>query len=131
MRVYTLHHSPGTDVLRDDPVLIREGFNWPAAFFTSLWALWSGMWLVALLIFVAAAGLQIALEFAGAERSVQVVAGIGLSAIVGFCANDWRRAKLRRRGYRLQGVIAATDMDSARRRWFDLHPPGGAAGAGF
>ena len=55
-------------------------------------------------------------------RAVQLVAGIGFSAVVGFCANDWRRAKLHRQGYRLQGVVAATDMDSARRRWFDLHP---------
>ena len=131
MRVYTLHHPSGADVLRDDPVLIREGFNWPAALFSSLWALWAGMWLVALLIFIAAVGLQLALEFAGAERSVQLVAGIGFFAIVGFCANDWQRAKLHRRGYRLQGVVAATDMDSARRRWFELHPPGGVAGAGF
>lgn len=130
MRVYTLHHPAGADALKDDPVLIREGFNWPAALFTSLWALWGGMWLVALLLFMAATGLQIALELAGADRSVQLVAGIGLSAIVGFCANDWRRAKLRRRGYRLQGIVAAADMDSARRRWFDLHPPGGAVGAG-
>jgi len=131
VRVYTLHHPSGADVLKEDPVLIREGFNWSAAFFTSFWALWGGMWLIALLLFVAAAGLELALEFAGADRSVQLAAGIGFSAIVGFCANDWRRAKLLRRGYRFQGVVAAADMDSARRRWFDLHPPGGVAGAGL
>ncbi|MDA0651780.1 MAG: DUF2628 domain-containing protein [Proteobacteria bacterium] len=130
MRVYTLHHPTGADVLQEDPVLVREGFNWYAAVFTGLWALWAGMWLVALLLFAAAAALLIGLELAGAERSVEL-AGIRFSAIVGFCANDWRRAKLHRRGYRLQGVVAATNMDSARRRWFDLHPPGGIAGVGF
>lgn len=130
MRVYTLHHPPSPNTLRNDPVLIREGFNWPAALFTSLWALWARLWLAALLTFVAGAGLLLALEFAGADGTIQLVAGAGLSAIVGFCANDWRRGKLQRRGYCLQGVVAATDMDSARRRWFDLHPPGGIAGAG-
>ncbi len=131
MRVYTLHYPTGADVLQEDPVLVREGFNWYAALFTSLWALWSGLWLVALLLFVAAAALLIGLEFAGAGRSVELAAGIGCSAIVGFCANDWRRDKLHRQGYRLQGVVAAANMDSARRRWFDLHPPGGMAGVGF
>ena len=131
MRVYTLHHPSGADVLTDDPVLIREGFNWPAAIFTGLWALWAGLWLVAALIFLAGAGLQVALELVGASQMVQIVAAIGLSAIIGFCANDWRRAKLHRQGYRLQGVVAASDMDSARRRWFDLHPPGGVSGAGY
>ena len=122
MRVYTLHHPSDVDVLKDRPVLIKEGFNWPAAFYTSLCALWGRTWLAALLIFVAAVGLQLALKLAGAERSVQLVAGIGLSAIVGFCANDWRRAKLRRRGYCFQGIVAAPDMGSARRWWFGPHP---------
>jgi hypothetical protein len=122
VRVYTLHHPSDVDVLKDHPVLIKEGFNWPAAFYTSLCALWGGTWLAALLIFVAAVGLQLALELAGAERPVQLVAGIGLSAIVGFCANDWRRAKLHRRGYCFQGVVAAPDMGSARRRWFGPQP---------
>lgn len=122
MWVYTLHHPSDADVLKDDPVLIKEGFNWPAAFIASLWALWGGMRRAALLIFVAAVGLQLALELAGAEKSVQLVAGTGLSAIVGFCANDWRRAKLRQRGYRFQGIVASPDMGSARRRWFSPHP---------
>ena len=122
MWVYTLNHPSDADVLKDDPVLIKEGFNWPAAFFASLWALWGGMWLAALLIFVAAVGLQLALELAGAERSVQLVAGAGLAAIVGYRANDRRRAKLHRRGDRFQVIVAMPDMGSARRRWFGLHP---------
>ena len=122
MRVYTLHHPSSVDVLKDDPVLIKEGFNWPAALFASLWALWGGMWRAALLIFVAAVGLQLAPELAGAERSAQLEVGTGLSAIVGFGSSDRRRAKLHRRAYRIQGIVAAPDMGSARRRWFSLRP---------
>lgn len=131
MRVYTLHQPPGADVLKDDPVVIKEGFNWAAAVFTTLWALWGGMWLAALLIFASGVALELVLALVGADNSVQIAAAVGFSAIVGFCANDWRRAKLHRRGYRLQGVVAAPDPDSARRRWFDLHPPGGAPGVGL
>lgn len=111
--------------------MVKEGFNWPAAIFTVFWALWSGLWLVALIIFLVSAGLQVALELTGADQTVQVVAGLGLSLLIGFCANDWRRAKLSRRGYRLQGIIAAENMDSARRRWFDAHEHGGFSGAGI
>jgi hypothetical protein len=131
VRVYTLHHPADADVLKDDPVLVREGFNWPAAVFTFMWALFSGLWLVSFLLFVAALILLGGLAYLGAGQSVEIAAGIGFSAIVGFCANDWRRNKLLRRGYRLQGVVAAEDVETARRRWFDLHPPGGIAGAGF
>lgn len=130
MRVYTLHYPSGADALREEPILIKEGFNWVAAIFTGLWALWKGLWLVALVILVVSGGLQVALELVGADQTVHITAGLGLSVIVGFCANDWRRAKLRRRGFRLQGVVAAGDMDSARRRWFDMHPPNGLTGVG-
>jgi len=130
VRVYTLHQLPGADALKDDPVLVKEGFNWPAALFTCIWALWAGMWLVALLIIIAGAALHFALELTGADPLVRFAAEFGFFAIVGFCANDWRRAKLHRQGYRLQGIVAAADSDSARRRWYDLHPPG-AAGLGY
>ena len=123
MRVYTLHHPIAADVLKDDPVLIKEGFNWPAALFTSLWALWSGLWIASVLIFAAGIGLHWLLALAGANDAVQFAAGVGFSAIIGFSANDWRRGQLFRRGYRLQGIIAADSKDAARRRWFDLHPP--------
>lgn len=131
MRVYTLHYPATADVLQDDPVVIKEGFNWPAAFLTFLWALWNGMWLAALLVFLAGAAMGVAFDLAGASDPVRFAAGVGLSLIVGFCGNDWRRAKLRRRGYRFQGLIAADNADAARRRWFSLHPPGAAAGAGY
>ena len=131
MRVYTLHHPNDADVLQDDPVLIREGFNWLAAVFTGLWALCSGLWWISLLLFVVSIGLHLGLEFIGAGPLIQIVAGFGLSAIVGFSANDWRRVKLYRQGFRLQGVVAAPDVESARRRWFELHPPGGLTGAGY
>ena len=131
MRVYTLHHPTGADVLREEPVLVKEGFNWPAALFTGLWALWAGLWLHALFILGIYGGLQFALILVGADPAVQLAASAGVSAIIGFCANDWRRAKLERRGFRLQGVVAAADKDDARRRWFDLHAPAGAGPAGL
>jgi hypothetical protein len=131
VRVYTLHHPAGADVLKDDPILVVEGFNWPAALLTSLWALWHGMWVIALLSALAAVGLQYGLDYLGANDAAQLAVTIGFSAVFGFCGNDWKRAKMSRRGYRLQGIIAAPDPDSARRRWFDLHPPGAPAGSGY
>ena len=53
MRVYTVHILPGADALEDAPLLVREGFCWPAAIFTVFWALWHRMWLVAGLLFIA------------------------------------------------------------------------------
>lgn len=127
MRVYTYHERPGASALTDEPVLLREGFNWAAALFSVLWALWHGMWLMALVLLVAVSALEAGLAFFGADALAQAMANMGLAAIIGFSANDWRRATLRKRGYRFAGVVAADTIDSAYRRWVDLHPAGGAA----
>jgi len=131
MRIYTLHSLPGADALDHPPILVREGFSWPAALLTGLWALWHGMWLAALLIVAAGAGLQVALAFAGADVVAQGVVAAGFALIVGFCGPDWRRARLSKQGYRFEGVVAATSFDSAQRRWFDQHPTGRPAAALF
>ena len=47
---------------------------------------------------------------------------IGAAAIIGFCANDWRRASLTSRGWRLAGLATGADRDTALRRFIDLHP---------
>ena len=48
-------------------------------------------------------------------------AGLAYGLIIGFGANDWRRAGLARRGWRQAGVVAAIDADAALRRHYDLH----------
>ena len=47
---------------------------------------------------------------------------IGVAAIIGFCANDWRRNALTMRGWKMAGLSAASDRDLALRRFIDLHP---------
>lgn len=119
MRVYTVHITPGETA----PVLIKEGFSWPAFFFSLPWALWNRLWLAAVLVVLLAVALDTSLMFAGFGDIVRGAAGLGFSAIVGYLANDWRRARLARRGIRMAGIVAASGADMALRRWFDLHPP--------
>ena len=124
MRVYTYHERPGASPLEDEPVLVREGFSWPAALFSVFWALWHRLWLAALVLFVLGSALEAGLAFLGADPAAEAAVMIGFAAIVGYCANDWRRARLGKQGYRLAGIVTADTMDTARRRWLDQHSPG-------
>ena len=124
MRVYTVYRPPGPDA-GEDPILIREGFCWPAFLFSAFWALWHGLWLVALALFAAEVALGAALELSGAGQATQLAAGLGLAFLIGCAANDWRRRSLTRRGAALEGIVAARGSDAALRRWGDLHPPRG------
>ncbi|MEE8332835.1 MAG: DUF2628 domain-containing protein [Alphaproteobacteria bacterium] len=121
MRVYTVYRSPGP-VAGDEPILIREGFSWAAFLFTGFWALWHGLWLVALALFAAEVALGVALEFAGVGDVTRAAAAFGIAFLIGCGAHDWRRSGLVRQGATFEGLVAANGIDAALRRWSDLHP---------
>jgi hypothetical protein len=123
VKVFTVHEHPGPAYADRDPVLLKEGFCWPAFLLGALWALACGMWLRAAAMILAAAALMAALALAGADATTALAAWVGFALILGFGGNDWLRARLERRGLRFAGVVAAQDRDGALRRWFDLAPP--------
>jgi hypothetical protein len=121
MQVYTVHVFPGLyGPRRRDPVVLREGFCWPAAIFSVFWALAHRLWWTAFGLLVAAAALEVLVALAGLDQTTRLAVFAGYAAIVGFFANDWRRAALERDGWRFAGVIAAPGEDAALRRYFDL-----------
>src|SRR5512147_3033555 len=98
MRVYTVHlRRPNSDSERD-LVLIKEGFSWPAFFFSVVWALWCRLWLVAIGLFVAETVLGAAFELLDTDATTETAVTIGFALIVGFVANDLKRRTLERRG---------------------------------
>ena len=122
MRVYTVHmRRPALDPVTDFR-LVKEGFSWPAFFFSSVWALWSRLWLVA-------AGL-LALEFAvGAALSLldrsfwtQTALSLSLAILIGMFANDLKRWTLFRRGFLEVAVVTGDGIDDAERRFWDQRP---------
>ena len=122
MRVYTVHFRPGSLAPDRDTTLVKEGFCWPAFLFTFFWALWHRLWLVAALIVAVEIVIEVVLLLAGADEITRLACLLGFRIFIAYGANDWRRAKLTKRGYREAGVVAAPDEDAAVRRFFDLNP---------
>ncbi len=122
MRFYSVHvRRHGLDPDRD-LVLVKEGFSWPAFFLAFIWALWHRLWLAAAVILAAQAALSVAVVISGADRVSEVALSLGLSAVVGYLANDLRRRKLAKQGFAFAGVVVADDVDSALRRFLDGEP---------
>jgi hypothetical protein len=122
MRLYTVHvRRHGLDPDRD-LVLVKEGFSWPAFFFSAFWALWHRLWLAALAILAANAALALAVVLTSPDPVTEIALSVGLAAIVGTVANDFYRRKLDKRGFLLAGVVAADDADAALRRFLDGDP---------
>ena len=126
MRVYTAHIHPrrreGDTTGDRDIILVKEGFSWPALFFSVLWAIWNGLWLVALLFLLLEVGLGFLFDLFLVGPVTQVVLSLLLAILIGFVANDLRRWTLSRRGFHLAGVVAERDLIAAERRFFENNP---------
>ena len=122
MRVYTIHLRPSALSPDRDAVLIKEGFCWPAFFFGPFWALYHRMWFTCLGVLSLTILLAVVETVLHVDPVTYGAISIGIAALIGFHGNDWRRTALDARGWRMGGLSAAADRDSAFRRFVDLHP---------
>jgi len=128
LRVYTVHTPPAPtkrwDALDPLPELVKEGFSWPAFFFGIVWALYHRLWLVAALLLLLTVGLGVAFEELRLNQISISLVFFAIAVLVGMFGNDWKRDALHRRGYRADGVVTAANLETALRRYLDLHAIG-------
>jgi hypothetical protein len=116
MRIYTVHEKPGrADDGGPDVICVKEGFCWPAFFFPLVWLIYRRLW-AGLALYVAFMFVLVALTARLGEPAVNAVL-FGLGLWVAFEANDWRRRKLARRGYREQTALVAPSNFAAEERY--------------
>lgn len=121
MRVYTVHAPPFSS--RDpDPVLIKEGFCWPAFLFGPLWSLAHRLWFVTVAVAAFLILLGAALDALGTDDFIQFVVTVSFAMLIGAHANDWRRRTLAKLGFREAGVVAARSIDEGLARFLDAEP---------
>ena len=135
MRLYTVHVpaiEPGS-VLPDGDRLhcqmeavvpIKEGFCWPAFFFSLLWSLWHRLWLVFMGLVVTNVAVSILLFHSGANEEVAIVIFIGIALLLGFMGNDLRRAKLEWRGFAERGIVLARTTEAAVQQYLAAREAG-------
>ena len=122
MKTFTVHEpaEPASDPLKraDQLVFIKEGVAWLALFFPVIWLLVQRMWLVLVLFILAAIGISAAVTSIGADQQIAAWATIALGVLLAFQANDLRRWKLDRKGYRMVAAVAGNSRDDCERRFF-------------
>ncbi len=122
MRFYTVHvRHRGLDPDRDI-ALVKEGFSWPAFFFSLPWALYRRLWLAAAGLTAAVLALEALTMTSGLDPATGIVLSLGLSAAFGWLGNDLARGKLDRAGFACMGVVSADDPDAALKRFLDGAP---------
>jgi hypothetical protein len=123
MTIYTVHEPPPRDedaaADTDRFVFVRDGFYGWAFLLGPLWMLWHRLWLVLLGYIALTAALQIGLWFLAASGLVKFVVGVLISLLIGMEAASLRRWTLNRRKWKNLGVVVASDVETAERRFFD------------
>ena len=119
-RLYTVQIDPLSPEDDAGAVFLREGFSWGAALFTVAWAVWRGLWVWAAVLLVVEIAMMGVHAWIGFDPASWAALLIGYHGIVGFSANDWRRARLVRRGHLDAGVVLGRTLAAAEQRFFEL-----------
>ena len=131
MRFYTLHvpaiepgsASPDGGRLRRQMaavVPIKEGFCWPAFFFSLFWTLWHRLWTVALSLVIANLVISVLVFQIGTNEAVTIVVSFSIALMLGFMGNDFRRSKLKKQGFIERGHVIDRTAEAAMRQYLEI-----------
>ena len=130
MRFYTLHVPaietgsvlPDRDRLHRQMaavVPIKEGFCWPAFFFSVFWTLWHRLWLVALGLVAANLVISVLVFQIRTNEAVTIVVSLSIALMLGFMGNDFRRSKLEKHGFTERGLVMDRTAEAAVRLYIE------------
>ena len=119
MKMYSVFlRNLGRDAA-SDLVFVKQGFCWPAFFFTALWALWNRMWWQALGIFAVVALAGWAPRVAGLGSEAESICSLAAALAIGFIGNDLRAWALADKGFDEVAIASGKSVDEAERRFLD------------
>ena len=102
-------------------MVVGDKFSWLAALFAPFWFLWRGMWLHALLSFVAFTVIGGALS--GLENpAISIIVQLAMSLWFGLEARYFYIEHLKRQGASVLGIHMAFDEQMAMELHLDAHP---------
>lgn len=119
MKIYLVFIRPGTAHAQERPIMVKEGFNIFAFFFTFFWALYHRMWKP--LFYISAFNIAL-ITVNNAQLLTQpslAIVQLAFQIMVGFMACDWMQAKLTSKGYILADISAADHLLKAEQRYFE------------
>lgn len=123
MRIYTVHIRPDAKNPYEAPVFIEESFNWWAFIFRGFWAFYHRLWLWGVLLLAVEVLLQVLVVKMVIPSYTALLIRIGMQMLIGFHANDLRRAKLRRQGYITSDIVTGDNLVGAEQRFFERYYP--------
>ena len=111
--------GPGED--HRDTLVLRDGFSWLALLFPWVWLLWNRLWLAAAGAFLLQGLGGFLMRMPGLEIAGALLA-FAISLLVALEGRNYRCEALIRRGWTLDSVVSAPNLDTAEEIYFSGLP---------
>lgn len=101
-------------------VTVKQGWSWPAFFFSFIWALFNRMWGLGLSVLIGCFGLGIIIGLSGGGSggdAILNIIAIVINIVFGINGNSWREKKLAMRGFECIETVNANNADIAISRF--------------
>ena len=110
MDFYTIHIKNGNK--NEEPIAIKEGFNWYSLIFNFFWPIYNRIWLLAVVYVVIQIIYAMTQSFLIDTINIKVIV-LFTYILLAFHANDFYRHSLKLKGYKLVDVILAKSSGHA------------------
>jgi Protein of unknown function (DUF2628). len=118
LRSYLVLTPPGgADPDHRKTIIIADRFSWLALLFPWIWLLTKRLWLAALAVFLAQIAAGQLMQMSGFEAAGFLL-GLAINVLVALEGRHFYSESLIRRGWVLQDVITAADLDTAEEIYF-------------
>ena len=119
MRIFTVHENPNP-LAKESLVLIKDGFCWPALFFSFLWPLFEGLWFTTFIsLGILTCGIVLIENFFISNNVIFLFLCF-FNFIYAFVANDIRRMLIIRRGWQSVAIVQGKNFQKAEERFFSF-----------
>jgi hypothetical protein len=108
--IYLRRHGLDPD---QDVAVLKEGFSWPAFFFTIIWAFWCRLWMATIIFILAQVALYLFFNIIQLNQLSQGIVFIGLAVMFGYLANEIHQLKLSKEGFELFAIVKGKNKDQA------------------
>jgi hypothetical protein len=92
---------------------VKQGWSWPAFFFSFIWAMVKKQWLLGVAVLVGMFIFGFIVGLSGGGDALVNIVSIIINCVFGINGNAWREKNLISRGYELVDTVSASNPEGA------------------
>jgi Protein of unknown function (DUF2628) len=119
-KIFNVYEKPEAAEPTERVELVREGFSFFAFALNFFWLIFNRLWWVLLGYVVVLVGVMGAAEMLHVSETSRMLAQVAMNLLLGFHAYDLQGWVLKRRGYRLGGVLVGESELAVQRRYYEF-----------